>query len=297
MKINTSATLISLLLLFVQATGSFAQSVGINDDGSTPDNSAILDLKSTEKGFLPPRMTEDEMIAIPSPVFGLTVMCTDCLPPGPYYYDGTAWVGYATNLMSFSDVTSLTGKTWMDRNLGASRVAQSSTDAMAYGYLYQWGRGNDGHQIRTSPTTTTLSTTDSPGNGDFIVVPEGNFYDWRSGHNNNLWQGADGINNPCPEGYRLPTSTEWEAERNAWSSQNAAGAFASPLKLPMARFRQSSNGVIYTAEDIGNYWSSTAELSQYRAYLLIFLENGSSPANSASERRATGASVRCIKDD
>ena len=37
-------------------------------------------------------------------------------------------------------VTSATGKVWMDRNLGAGRVATSSTDTEAYGDLYQWGR-------------------------------------------------------------------------------------------------------------------------------------------------------------
>jgi hypothetical protein len=45
-----------------------------------------------------------------------------------------------------------TGKTWMDRNLGATQVATSSTDAAAYGDLYQWGRRADGHQCRTSAT-------------------------------------------------------------------------------------------------------------------------------------------------
>ncbi|MFW5760796.1 MAG: hypothetical protein ACOCXH_07455, partial [Cyclobacteriaceae bacterium] len=62
-----------------------------------------------------------------------------------------------------------TGKTWMDRNLGASRVATSSTDAEAYGDLYHWGRAADGHQIRTSGTTSNLSSSDNPGHGDFIL--------------------------------------------------------------------------------------------------------------------------------
>ena len=42
-----------------------------------------------------------------------------------------------------------TGRTWMDRNLGASRVATGNTDAEAYGDLYQWGRAADGHQKET----------------------------------------------------------------------------------------------------------------------------------------------------
>lgn len=50
-----------------------------------------------------------------------------------------------------------TGKTWMDRNLGASRAATSPTDASSFGDLYQWGRGADGHQLRSSDTTSVVS--------------------------------------------------------------------------------------------------------------------------------------------
>jgi hypothetical protein len=70
----------------------------------------------------------------------------------------------------FGVVTSAGGSIWMDRNLGATQVATSSTDALAYGNLFQWGRGADGHQVRTSGTTTTLSSADQPGNSNFILV-------------------------------------------------------------------------------------------------------------------------------
>ncbi len=99
------------------------------------------------------------------------------------------------------DVTNATtGKTWMDRNLGAIQAATSSTTEYAYGDLYQWGRGTDGHQIRTSTTSSTLSSSDTPGHGNFILMG-GSPYDWRSPQNTNLWQGVSGVNNPCPSGY------------------------------------------------------------------------------------------------
>ena len=70
------------------------------------------------------------------------------------------------------EVTSLTGRIWMDRNLGAEQVATSPTDSKAFGDLYQWGRWADGHQCRTSGTTSTLSNTDRPPHDDFIrVIP------------------------------------------------------------------------------------------------------------------------------
>jgi uncharacterized protein (TIGR02145 family) len=183
-----------------------------------------------------------------------------------------------------------TGKIWMDRNLGASRAATSSTDEQAYGDLYQWGRGTDGHEKRTSGTTTTLSTSDTPGHGDFILAPNSP-YDWRSPQNDNLWQGVDGTNNPCPSGYRLPTDTEWEAERASWSSNNTAGAFASPLKLPVAGNRDYSNGSLYDVGSGGHYWSSTVDGTYSR-----YLNFNSSAASMGSYFRAFGFSVRCIKE-
>jgi hypothetical protein len=156
--------------------------------------------------------------------YGEQVSFTTLPPPGPCHG--------VTPPSGFGVVES-SGKCWLDRNLGATRVAQSTTDAEAYGHLYQWGRGTDGHQIRTSGTTSTLSGSNTPGHGNFILAPNSP-YDWRSPQNDNLWQGVNGINNPCPAGYRLPTEAEWNAERQSWSSNNAAGAFASPLKLPVA---------------------------------------------------------------
>lgn len=191
----------------------------------------------------------------------------------------------------FSTVTSAGGLIWMDRNLGASRVATSSTDSAAYGYFYQWGRLTDGHESRTSPATTTLSTTDVPGHGNFIEA-NSSPADWRTPKNDSLWQSVSGINNPCPSGFRLPTAAEWEAERASWSSNDAAGAFASPLKLPLAGARNYLPGSsIGGAGSNGNYWSSTVD-----GFYSSGLNFGSSSSVVDRFNRANGFSVRCIKD-
>ena len=190
------------------------------------------------------------------------------------------------------DVTNpVTGKTWMDRNLGASQVATSSIDEAAYGDLYQWGRGADGHQCRNSATTTTLSSTDQPGHGDFILGSSSAPFDWRSPQNQNLWQGLNGVNNPCPNGYRLPTDTELNNERLSWSANTSVGAFASPLKLPMAGYRLGSNGSLNFVGTSGNYWSSTVSGTYSR-----FLGFYSSDAYLDDNYRAVGFTVRCLKD-
>jgi len=184
-----------------------------------------------------------------------------------------------------------TGRIWMDRNLGATQVATSSTDANAYGDLYQWGRRSDGHQCRNSSTTATLSSVDQPANGNFITISSGN-RDWRSPQNNNLWQGVNGINNPCPTGYRLPTEPELDVERLSWSSNNDVGAFASVLKLPKAGHRTHGNGSVDNVGHIGFYWTSS--LFHTSAHRLYFLNTSNADVHTGG--RANGDSVRCLKD-
>lgn len=183
-----------------------------------------------------------------------------------------------------------TGRVWMDRNLGAGRVATSTSDAQAFGDLYQWGRAADGHQELTSATTTTHSNSDQPAHNNFIIgIPE-NDYAWRVPQNDNLWQGVNGVNNPCPDGFRLPTDEEWTAELQSWSSKNREGAFESPLKLPSTGFRRSDNGTYYYPA-VTYYWSSTIDGVQARPLSI-------STGNAGTDMlpRASGFSVRCIKD-
>lgn len=71
-----------------------AQAVSINTDASNPDPSAILDMKSTDKGMLVPRMTTGQRIAIAAPATGLLVF--DTKTGGFWFYNGTAWVDLST---------------------------------------------------------------------------------------------------------------------------------------------------------------------------------------------------------
>ena len=84
-----SITGLFLALLVTGTLGLYAQ-VGINNDGSSPDNSAILDAKSTTKGFLPPRMNSVQRSAIGSPATGLVIFNTDC--NDLQLFNGTGWV-------------------------------------------------------------------------------------------------------------------------------------------------------------------------------------------------------------
>jgi uncharacterized protein (TIGR02145 family) len=184
-------------------------------------------------------------------------------------------------------VTSKTGRVWMDRNLGASQVATNPTDPLSFGDLYQWGRGTDGHQLRTSTTLGEESEKDQPGHAFFIQ----GFQDWRNPLNDGLWQGASGINNPCPVGFRIPTALEWDAEMATWDgSKNAESAFLSPLKLPSAGYRLFTDVTIRSIGS-GLYWTSTVS-----GALATFFYINETSSSLTINGRARGYSVRCIKD-
>lgn len=198
---------------------------------------------------------------------------------------------FTTKALPLNTVLSPTGRIWMDRNLGAIRVATSSTDSEAFGDLYQWGRAADGHQLKSSNTTTALSITDSPNVPNFITTNT-EPYDWRKTGNDNLWQSVNGVNCPCPQGYRLPTTDEWQAEFKTWKGSTVAGdAFNSPLKLPLAGRRGYSTGNSSTGSE-GIYWTSTIE----RKYVYSAQFSNRDGKFVQSEYRSSGASVRCIKD-
>ena len=82
--------LFKFLFVFAILSGSatFSQ-VGIGT--TTPAASAMFDVTSTTKGFLPPRMTSAQMNAITAPAVGLMVYCTNCTPAALYTNSGTAW--------------------------------------------------------------------------------------------------------------------------------------------------------------------------------------------------------------
>ena len=192
-------------------------------------------------------------------------------------------------IFAWNDVTNpITGRTWMDRNLGASQVATSGSDASSYGDYYQGGRGTDGHQCRTSSVQIGQSTTPDPGHGNFL-----NSYPlhWLNPIDPNLWQGVNGVNNPCPEGYRIPTREEWVEEINTWTSNSGMD---SVLKLPYVGYRWVNGS--FNGTGIGNegrYWSSTRfnDINYYN----LRIKNNISPqiGNSGA---MIGYGCRCIKD-
>lgn len=193
-------------------------------------------------------------------------------------------------------------QTWMDRNLGARRVATALNDVFSYGNHYQWGRPADGHEISVwnGATLTSgrgfadataleaLATSDTPGHPNFILTSV-NPYDWRSDNNNDRWQTAN--QGPCPAGYHVPTNTEWNTADIVGAWNNNTDTYNSALRLPSAGTRLRIFGLLSNQGTFGYYWSSTVIGTNAR--LLNFYSTAAFTVNS---NRAFGFSVRCLKD-
>jgi uncharacterized protein (TIGR02145 family) len=180
------------------------------------------------------------------------------------------------------EVTSSSGMIWMDRNLGASRAATAFNDYLAYGCNYQWGRGNDGH----ASVTWTTSTAGVPVNSDFVTGGT----DWDV-VNADRWQGTFGENNPCPNGFRIPTQAEFDAEKTAYTITNSATAYSAIQKFVTAGKRSNSSGLLSLMGTTGNYW--TSDISSNNSVELTF---NATTISFSNQNRSVGFAVRCIKD-
>jgi|694.fasta_scaffold24344_2 uncharacterized protein (TIGR02145 family) len=162
-------------------------------------------------------------------------------------------------------ISPYTSKVWMDRNLGATQVATGVNDVASYGDLYQWGRAMDGGQLRTAPNTATQLPTFTTQSTFYITTQpwtsDANWYTKTgSTWNQQPWNNTDGgVNNPCPTGFRVPTTSEWNAELNGMTSAGivpgccsasgstvANGALNSFLKIPQAGVYEGGTSVITT---------------------------------------------------
>jgi microcystin-dependent protein len=156
--------LLPILLFSISVIVLKAQNgVGINETGSSPDASSILDLASTKAGILIPRMTLAQRNAnIGSPATGLLIYQTDS-SPGFYYYNGSTWVRVSdagNGIQSISVNAPLTSTGGQNPTLG---ITQSNTSTNGFLTSTDWNTFNN------KLSTTLTSARIWVGNGSNIA--------------------------------------------------------------------------------------------------------------------------------
>ncbi|MBS9782290.1 MAG: hypothetical protein KGV43_00600 [Arcobacter sp.] len=221
--------------------------------------------------------------------------------------------------ITYKIITSpITGRKWLDKNLGAKDACTKSRDDFVsdekyvdsqkncFGDLYQWGRYSDGHEKITSQAVSINDINPSKPDtykGRFITSDNAHNLDWTNidadgSKRKAFWSKTDG-SSICPIGFRVPKISELTAETIRYEGEEdlASGkvkvtdrntAFKNFLKFPASGARASNDGF-----SIGNsVWSSSCKASGV-SYAIYF--NGGN-AYSNWFYRAGGRSVRCIKD-
>jgi uncharacterized protein (TIGR02145 family) len=301
---KTLSFFIVLLLLCKRVT---VAQVAVNTDGSQPDNAAILDVKSTTKGLLPPRMSTTQMNAILSPPAGLLVYNTTvnmiC------WFDGVLW-NSVTNRDGQSCGTVTYGGTtynsviigtqcWMAQNLNIGTRVNGSGDQTnnsiiekycyndvesncdVYGGLYQWG------EMVQYLNGASNSASWSP-------IPTGN---------------VQGI---CPSGWHLPNDAEWsilttylggvvaaggrikETGTTHWSTPNAGATNLSGFTALPGGYRNITGGTFGDLTNYGYFWSATEYSSTSARTISLFYTDGIIYRDHGN--KPYGFSVRCLRE-
>ena len=307
---------ILLSMLLILAVNVYSQ-VAINTDGTAPNSSAMLDVKSTDKGMLIPRMTQAQMEGIGSPATGLSVYNTNV--NAVCFFNGTDW--------DCMDAQSLFNKTYLCGDpLRDFRDGQSYITVQIGTQCWMAENLNIGTMINGNSPQNDNDTIEKYCYGDNTTNCDtyGGLYQWDETMQYITTTGTQGI---CPSGWHLPTDAEWmtmeeflgmcsgagsgcsgavalrgtdEGSKLAgneplWTDgnldQNANFGTSGFAVLP-GGFRSSGGWFGFLTENT-NIWSSSEDGANA---WFRYLDYDYTQALRFADNKAYGFSVRCVKD-
>ncbi len=186
-----------------------------------------------------------------------------------------------------------------DQPLGYIRPVDTSGGPATWNprpFLYQWGRGEDGHQVMYSARDGEFAGTtsvQSPGaiapDSCFITrptMPAAFNADWSTGDTYWSSESDGGAHNPCPTGYRLPTREE--------VGVNPGHRYFDGLDFHMRGNRSGQNGNFGSQATNAFYWSCSprTDVGNPQAYCLQTANGTTWSANY--NPRVNGMMIRCI---
>lgn len=292
-------------IFFLFACYKLHAQVAINNDGSSTDSSAMLDVKSTSKGLLPPRMTNAQRDSIASPAAGLMIYNTENAEME--YYNGTRWSTFDGKKACGSTITDSQGNVygtvqignqcWMKENLNIGTMINGNTNQTDNNVIEKYCYGN------------------IAANCDVY----GGLYQWDEMMQYVVTEGTQGI---CPTGWHIPSDDEWKTMEMAigmsqvqadatgnrgtddeggklketgyahwYYPNNGATNVTGFTGLPGGR--GTGGGPFYTLTYNGYFWTSTknGSTSWSRSLSYYFQQVGRDYINPDY-----GYSVRCVRD-
>lgn len=149
------------LLVFTPCLFTYSQNVGINTTGATPDASAMLDVVSTDKGILVPRMTTAQRTAISSPATGLMVY--DTSTGSFWYFNGTVWVEITNESADDNGIYGGSGTTPTNTDVTLTDILSFDGGSTLYldGTSNSVGVGTAGVDAKLEVSGDIMSTSDN----------------------------------------------------------------------------------------------------------------------------------------
>jgi uncharacterized protein (TIGR02145 family) len=325
MKTVFKIATIGFFLVLITSLSIQAQ-VSINSDGSQPDNSAMLDVKSTNKGLLIPRIalnSADNASPVTSPATGLIIYNTSAagtspyrVCPGLYFWSGIVWIrindgidcGNGSLLPDGCDpehtIIDIDGNIYPTVVIGTQEWMARNLKVKHY---------RNGDEI---PNVTDITAWNALTTGAYCWYNnDQTFFEPLFGKLYN-WYAVTDSRNLCPSGWHFPSDEEWTTLTNFLGGSTFAGGKLKETGLTHWNFpNEATNETCFTAIGGGcrNYWEGhSGEFGYYKhiswwwsattdpdnsanAYFLdCSSANTTVYRNSVDKRQAN--SVRCIKD-